>query len=832
MAAPGLERHRLALLAAKEDVGNPRAGTDWAVFAYDKHHDLKLLDSGAGGPDELAGKFSATGVMYGLCRVRDPGTGAHRVVLISWVGEKAPESQREACAAHLPAVRAFFREASAVLSARRAEEVTQEGLTRALAQMAPAAPAAPPRKGPPPDAQELVGTNYRKTNPALEIRRTQRDSFWAQAEREEEQRKQEERRRAQEERRRWERERMEEERREAAERELRVQEKERAIEEQRKEQARLEAEERRKEKARWEQQQREHEEAMRDRGRRSDSSEKAAEAAVLVSQRSQNPRDFFRQRERSGSTSGTPLPGSPLGARPGARRPFLRYQRSLTESAFIFRRPDPPPPPGPLRPGAASAAPPPSPRRPPAPLPTSPTGTGSPPAAAPGSPPSPVGAGPPPPAGPIATAPRAAWEPPSPIGTGAGAGAGAGFPPRMGGSPGSGSSDGTCGAESLPPGSPPRQPLPGPKEAVPLPPPSTPRDEDGPPPATFPSAPAWGSPGLPVGPGEGVPSPRGGSPLPGLAPAPVARAGTPPSPAQDPAPAPAAQGPQPGSLRQPGQEPARGGSGHNGVGGHEQGGWGTPCEQDPSPGQENEPGDSIVPAQPLHRAKPGTLTPPGTPYPPSDPVHPRTPYTPVPPPRDPVHPRTPPYPPRDPSAPPGPAPCRVLYSRAFGTPPPPPPRPRGAPRQRLRRKEQLMAVAGQVASQCRLLQSSSGGSSPPQTPQLPEEPTSLQDTPGGLFQLPPGDPFPERVTVAWLSFPPVAFALVCDPGENLSLAEITLRRLAPRFLASLRPHADVPLRPAAADVLLDRLLPHGRMLFLNERFLHAVDREAGVKPSR
>lgn len=29
MAAPGLERHRLALLAAKEDVGNPRAGTNW-----------------------------------------------------------------------------------------------------------------------------------------------------------------------------------------------------------------------------------------------------------------------------------------------------------------------------------------------------------------------------------------------------------------------------------------------------------------------------------------------------------------------------------------------------------------------------------------------------------------------------------------------------------------------------------------------------------------------------------------------------------------------------------------------------------------------------------
>lgn len=39
----------------------------------------------AGGPDELAEKFSSTSIMYGLCRIQDPGTGAHRIVLINWV---------------------------------------------------------------------------------------------------------------------------------------------------------------------------------------------------------------------------------------------------------------------------------------------------------------------------------------------------------------------------------------------------------------------------------------------------------------------------------------------------------------------------------------------------------------------------------------------------------------------------------------------------------------------------------------------------------------------------------------------------------------------------
>lgn len=104
------------------------------------------------------------------------------------------------------------------------------------------------------------GTNYQKTNPLLEILRSKRSSFWAQAEVrgaclaaqgwaalhawgsdtmlfslqwEEDQRCEEERRRAQEAQRRWEHQRMEEECREASERERRVREKEQLIREQR-----------------------------------------------------------------------------------------------------------------------------------------------------------------------------------------------------------------------------------------------------------------------------------------------------------------------------------------------------------------------------------------------------------------------------------------------------------------------------------------------------------------------------------------------------------------------------------------------------------------------
>ncbi|XP_066405360.1 drebrin-like [Molothrus aeneus] len=654
MAGPGLERYRLALLAAREDVGNPRAGTDWAVFGYEKHHDLKLLDSGAGGPDELAGKFSVGSVMYGLCRVPDPGSGTPRIVLISWVGEKVPESQRAACAGHLPAIRSFFREATAVISARRPEEVTLEGLRRVLAQLEPPAPR-PPRRTPQ-DPPELVGTNYRKTNPALELQRTQRDSFWEQAEREEQQRKEQEKQREREQRRRWERERMEEERLQAAERERRLQERERLIEERRQEQARLDAEERRKEQERWEQQQREQEAAERERGGRTGLSGTAAEAAILVSQRTQNPREFFRQRERSGSTSTSPLAGST----PGARRPFLRYQRSLTESAFIFRRPEPPQTPPP---GASRGAPPASPRRPPPPLPPGPAGTATPQSAASGTPASPRGRDtlgtPPSPAragSPHATSPAGTGTPHatnplgtetpqcgtlgtpvSPMGTGTPQCGTLGTPPSpaRAGSPLATSPVGTGTPQSattgtlhspLGTGTRPSATPGSPSSPVVTATPQSATTSSGSPPAMPgppPSPPRMGVPPVPSGPG----SPEGTAGLQPLPPCSTPALGCPPSPPRDvqgpppdspPFPSPPAweslgplledvPSPREGSPKPPAGPPLHHPAppqdlGRNGIGGHEWGGgWEAPWEPGPPPGQGEEPSESLV----LHKATPG-----------------------------------------------------------------------------------------------------------------------------------------------------------------------------------------------------------------------------------
>lgn len=327
-----MDTYSLSLLTAKEDILNPRASTNWALFAYDGlTNNLKLSDSGAGGLTELVGKFHSSRATYGLCRLGLTETGQPQIVMVCWVGEEVDEIRREECASHVPAIKTFFKEAQAFITASNQDEVTEEKIRSAIEKIRP-----PLERSRRPskalDNEETVGTNYKKTNAAVEIKRINRDSFWARAEREEEERKEEERRRVVENRRRWERERILQEKKEAEERDRKMEEKLQMIEEQRRMQAELDEKARKEEKARWELQQREHEEDMRARLRRSESIEKAAEAAVLVSQRSINPREFFRQLSASSQNSSSPA--SPR----SAKSPFRRYQRSLTDTAFIFER--------------------------------------------------------------------------------------------------------------------------------------------------------------------------------------------------------------------------------------------------------------------------------------------------------------------------------------------------------------------------------------------------------------------------------------------------------------------------------------------------------------
>ncbi|XP_008064752.1 AP-5 complex subunit sigma-1 [Carlito syrichta] len=172
--------------------------------------------------------------------------------------------------------------------------------------------------------------------------------------------------------------------------------------------------------------------------------------------------------------------------------------------------------------------------------------------------------------------------------------------------------------------------------------------------------------------------------------------------------------------------------------------------------------------------------------------------------------------------------CRVLYSCVFGAEKSPDdPRPHGAERDRLLRKEQLLAVARQVESMCQLQQQASGRPPMDLQSQSSDEPVPLHEAPCGAFRLVAGDPFQEQRTVVWLGVLSLGFALVLDTHENLLLAEGTLRLLARLLdhLQLLAPGTNLLLRADRIEGILTRFLPHGQLLFLNDHFIQGLERE-------
>ncbi|XP_016159067.1 PREDICTED: drebrin-like protein isoform X2 [Ficedula albicollis] len=261
-------------------------------------------------------------VMYGFCRVKDPNSGLPKYVLVNWTGEGVNDVRKGACANHVSTVANFLKGAHVTINARAEEDVEPELIMEKVAKASGANYSFHKESSKFQDSgpQAPVGSVYQKTNAMSEIKRVNKDNFWAKAEKDEENRRLEEKRRAEEERQRRERERRERELQEAAGREQMFKARSSEIEAQKRLQQQQEAENRDREQQQWERAE-EHEAQQRKGVRRSESVEKAQEAAALVAQRAVNPRDIFKQRERAGpGDTGVP-------AQPGKlRSPFLQKE--------------------------------------------------------------------------------------------------------------------------------------------------------------------------------------------------------------------------------------------------------------------------------------------------------------------------------------------------------------------------------------------------------------------------------------------------------------------------------------------------------------------------
>ncbi|KAM8886829.1 drebrin-like b isoform 2-T2 [Spinachia spinachia] len=304
--AANLSKNGPALTSAFKEVVDEKSNTNWALFTYEGNsNDIRLAEKGDGGLEELVEELNSGKVMYAFCRVQDPNSGLPKYVLINWTGEGVKDARKGLCANHVSSMANFLRGAHVTINARAEEDVEPEVIMQKVAKASGAnynfhkeASNRFQDSGP----QGPVGSVYQKTNAMSEIKKTNKDNFWAQTEKEEEKRRVTERLKVDEERQHLEKERKDREAKETVQRDKRDKERATQIDQQKK----------------YEQQQ----------GAETKELEKRAEAASLISQRAMNPREMFKQRERgitpSNSDVPSAVPAAPASPQPGRlQSPFL-----------------------------------------------------------------------------------------------------------------------------------------------------------------------------------------------------------------------------------------------------------------------------------------------------------------------------------------------------------------------------------------------------------------------------------------------------------------------------------------------------------------------------
>ncbi|XP_075878532.1 drebrin isoform X5 [Nelusetta ayraudi] len=298
--AVNLAKNRLLLLTAYQDVIDETSDTDWALYSYDdESNDLTLASSGGGGLSEIMLTFDNSRVMYGFCSLKEPSAALPRYILINWVGEDVPDARKCSCASHVATIADFFQGVEVIINASSLDDIEPSAIGQRLTNgtVSVASPVLTRLKTREEEHVD-VGTVYEKTDAEMEMKKINREEFWEQAKREEELRKEDEKKKVAEERQRYEEERMELERLEQENREKRYRERELEIEEHRK---KLQEEDEAKERLQTQTTiaaELSVEELQLDK-----KETEVEEAKAIIAQRSWNPREFFKQKEKAMTVS-------------------------------------------------------------------------------------------------------------------------------------------------------------------------------------------------------------------------------------------------------------------------------------------------------------------------------------------------------------------------------------------------------------------------------------------------------------------------------------------------------------------------------------------------
>lgn len=277
-------KHRDALMKAFKDVCDDKTATDWVVFGYDgKTYDLKVVDTGEDGIEEMADSLNSSKIQYVFLRVIDPNSKLHKNVLINWIGEGAPVSKKGACARHVQDVANLFRGAHVTINARMEDDVDEDTILKLVAKSSGSNYGFHKEK-PSGDVGQTgpVGSVYKRTNAALEIKSKRSDKFWQEMEDDEKSRVKQDQTKKQQENAERQKETVEREKKEAFEREQKLSQKMKAVDTRKQEEQRLHEQTAKAEQARWEARQEVDAAPTRRTG---DAEERRKEMANMISQR-------------------------------------------------------------------------------------------------------------------------------------------------------------------------------------------------------------------------------------------------------------------------------------------------------------------------------------------------------------------------------------------------------------------------------------------------------------------------------------------------------------------------------------------------------------------
>ena len=124
MPAINLQKHGAEMQKALKSVRDPKNSTDWALFGYDgKTFDLKVVETGEDGIEEMVNDLNASKILYGFMRVKDPKSGLPKYVFLHWQGEGCPVTLKGQASNLLRDVEKYIGSYQISITARNEDEV-------------------------------------------------------------------------------------------------------------------------------------------------------------------------------------------------------------------------------------------------------------------------------------------------------------------------------------------------------------------------------------------------------------------------------------------------------------------------------------------------------------------------------------------------------------------------------------------------------------------------------------------------------------------------------------------------------------------------------------